>query len=232
MKPVTLLDLDNTAKNLGIDARQYQVSPRRELISWLQLLKPTDAKALFDDREQLAMRHLLQRVESCGVISLSYARHIMNRIFAHSCDDQFPNNIQFFLQISRSLQRIFNEQKRLQQNALFTAELRCGGDQITEQKQAFAFIEGNINSVLRTLEEDVRFLVAEASIREGRVVGWVSKVATLFLPVSLLAQILSISDSGYTRWAMLAGLSVPFVLISIYFMFFWKPIRENAIERF
>jgi len=76
----------------------------------------------------------------------------------------------------------------------------------------------------------VRFLVGEASIQEGKVVGWVSKFAALFLPVSLLATILSISDPGYARWAILGGLSVPFVLISIYFMFFWKPAYFNSLR--
>jgi len=176
------------------------------------------------------MRHVLERVESSGVMSLSYARHIMNRIFAHSCDAQFPDSIPFFLEISRALQRHINEQKRLQHNALFVASIRCSGDGIAEQRENFGFLDRNMDDKLKTLEEDVRFLVAEASIREGKIVGWVSKFAALFLPVSLLATILSISDPGYTRWAILGGLSVPFVLISIYLMFFWNPENDNGLK--
>ncbi len=80
-----------------------------------------------------------------------------------------------------------------------------------------------MDSALKAIEEDVKFFVGEASIEEGKIVGWVSKFAALFLPVSLLATILSINDTGYARWAIFGCLSGPFVLISIYFMFFWKP---------
>jgi hypothetical protein len=73
----------------------------------------------------------------------------------------------------------------------------------------------------------VKFLVGEASVREGKIVGWVSKFAALFLPVSLLATILSISDPGYMRWAILGGLSVPFVLISIYLMFMFPTYFDG-----
>jgi hypothetical protein len=41
---------------------------------------------------------------------------------------------------------------------------------------------------------------------------------------------LAISDPGYTRWAILAGLSVPFVLVSAYIMFFGKPAHLDNLE--
>lgn len=94
---------------------------------------------------------------------------------------------------------------------------------MAEQIKDFNFLAEEMDRALKALEEDVRFLVSTASIREGKIVGWVSKFAALFLPVSLLATILTISDPGYTRWAILGGLSMPFLLISIFFMFFWKP---------
>jgi len=75
----------------------------------------------------------------------------------------------------------------------------------------------------------VRFLVSAASIREGRIVGWVSKFAALFLPVSLLAAIVALGDPGYIRWAVFGGLSVPFVLISVYSMFMWKPEHLDSL---
>ena len=219
----------NDAEDLGTDGRRHQVSSRRELISWLQRLTPNEAKALFDDHEQLALRPVLKIVESNGVMFLAHARYIMTRILTRHCDAQFPNSIPFFLDISRSLHRYIHEQQRLLRYALRVASLR-GGDDITQQKQDFGFLAGDMDGALKALEEDVRFLVGEASIQEGKVVGWVSKFAALFLPVSLLATILSISDPGYARWAILGGLSVPFVLISIYFMFFWKPAYFNSLR--
>jgi len=210
------------AENLGTDGRRHQVSSRQELISWLQRLTPDEAKALFNDHEQLALRPVLKIVESNGVMFLAHARYIMSRVLKPQCDAQFPDSIPFFLHISRSLHRAIHEQQRLLRYALRVASLR-GGDDIAEQKQDFGFLAGDMDGMLKALEEDVRFLVGAASIREGKIVGSVSKFAALFLPVSLLATILSISDPGYTRWAILGGLGVPFVSISIYFMFFWKP---------
>jgi len=152
---------------------------------------------------------------------LSYAGHIMRRILWHHCDTDFPDDISFFLHVSRCLHWLVHEQQRLLRYALRVAALR-GGDDISEQAQNFGFLTNDMDGTLKALEEDVRFLVGEASIWEGKIVGWVSKFAAVFLPVSLLAQILSISDPGYGRWAILGGLSVPFVLISIYLMFFWN----------
>ena len=183
---------------------------------------------MFDDHEQLALRPVLKIVESNGVMFLAHARYFMNRILTRHCDAQFPESIPFFLYISRSLHRGIHEQQRVLRYSSRLASLR-GGDDIAEQKQDFDFLASDMDGALKALEEDVRFLVGEASIREGRIVGWVSKFAALFLPVSLLATILSISNPGYARWAVLGGLSVPFVLISIYFMFFWKPAYFNSL---
>lgn len=196
-------------------------------MSWLQRLTPDEAETLFDDHEQLALRPVLKIVESNGAMFLAHARHIMSRILTRRCDAQFPESIPFFLHILRSLHRHIHEQQRVLRYSLRVASLR-GGNDIAEQKQDFAFLAGDMDGALKALEEDVSFLVGEASIREGRIVGWVSKFAALFLPVSLLATILSISDPGYARWAILGGLSVPFVLISVYFMFFWKAAYFNS----
>jgi hypothetical protein len=152
---------------------------------------------------------------------------MMNRILTKNCDAQFPDSIPFFLRLCRSLHRSIHLQQKLLRASLRVASLR-GGDDITEQEQDFGFLSREMDGTLKALEEDVRFFVGEASIQEGKIVGWVSKFATLFLPVSLLATILSINDNGYTRWVILGCLSGPFVLISVYFMFFWKPAYFNA----
>jgi hypothetical protein len=139
------------------------------------------------------------------------------------------DSISFFLQVSRALHRHLHDQQKLLLSALRVAALR-GGNDIAEQKRDFEFLAEDMGNALKALEEDVKFLTSAASIMEGKIVGLVSKFAALFLPVSLLATILAISDPGYTRWAILGGLSVPFVLISVYLMFFWKPAHLNSLR--
>jgi hypothetical protein len=222
--PVSLLD-DNS-ENLDTNACWRQVSARQELISWIERLTPDEAKAIFNDQKQLALQPILKIIERHSVMFLLHTRYIMGRILVHNCDAEFPNSIPFFLFISRSLHRYIHQHQRLLRNSLAIASLR-GGDDITEQKEDFDFLNRDLDKALNALEEDVKFLVGEASVREGKIVGWVSKFAALFLPVSLLATILSISDPGYVKWAILGGLSVPFVLISIYLMFMFPAYFDG-----
>jgi hypothetical protein len=223
---ITLFNDDSDT--LANNGRRNQVSCRKELVGWLQRLKPQDAKVLFDDHEPLALRPVLKTVERASATFLAHARYIMNRIVTGHCDEQFPNSIPFFLQVSRSLHWEIYDQQKILRLALSVASLK-GGEEIAEQIQDFKFLMEDMEAVLKALKEDLQFLVAVASIREGKIVGWVSKFACLFLPVSLLATILAISDPGYTRFAILGGLSVPFVLISIYLMFFWKPPQIDSL---
>ncbi len=225
--PVTILDDD--PNTLGLDGRSCQVSSRRELIGWLQRLKPEERKDLFNGHEPLVLRPTLKMVERASSMFLVHARYIMTRMVNRFCDDKFPNSIPFFLFISRALHRHILDQQKLLSHALHVASLR-GGENIAEQKEDFDFLAEEMDRALKALEEDVRFLASTAAIREGKIVGWVSKFAALFLPVSLLATILAISDPGYTRWATLGSLSVPFVLISIFFMFFWKPPHVDNLS--
>ncbi|PMD20701.1 hypothetical protein NA56DRAFT_749646 [Hyaloscypha hepaticicola] len=224
--PVSLLE-DEDTEQPELDRRGHQVSARQELISWDQRLKGNEAKALFDDQKQLALRPVLKMVESSGIMFLDHARYLMGRILTRHCDTQFPDSIPFFLKISRSLHLHIHKERRVLQSTLCLASMG-GGDDIGEQEQDLDFLINGMGDALKAIEEDVRFLVGQASIQEGKIVGWVSKFATLFLPVSLLATILSISDPGYTKWAILGSLSVPFVLISIYFMFFFKSAYVNT----
>jgi hypothetical protein len=203
------------------------VSCRKEFVGWLQRLKPQDAKALFDDHEPVAVRPVLKIVERASAMFLAHAQHIMSRIVRGHCDEQFPDNIPFFLRVSRSLHREIHDQQKVLRHALRVASLK-GGENMAEQIQDFNYLTEDMERALRALEEDVRFLVAAASIREGKIVGWVSKFAFLFLPLSLLATILTISDD-YIRFAILGSLSVPFVLVSMYLMFFWKPSNIDSL---
>ena len=220
---------DDDSDTLANNGRRNQVSCREELVRWLQQLKPQDAKVLFDDNEPLALHPVLKTVERASATYLAHARYITSRIVISHCDKGFPDSIPFFLEVLRSMHLELYDQKRILGLALRIASLK-GGEKIAEQIQDFKFLMEDMKDVLKSLEEDVRFLATAASIREGKIVGWVSKFACLFLPVSLLANILAISDPGYTRFAILGGLSVPFILISMYLMFFWKPPQMDSLR--
>ena len=229
--PTPVATLEEDVQTLGSHGRWHQVSSRRELISWFQRLPPSEVQSMFNDEETLALRPILKLIETNGAMFFTHARFIMDRIVSYHCDDQFPDNIPFFLHITRSLYRCIYEQSKLLRLAQRLALLRgSGSDHDKNQQQDLGFLAQDIDGTLKVLEEDVRFLVGEASIREGKIVGWVSKFAALFLPVSLLATILSISNPGWTRWAILGGLSVPFVVVLGYFMYFWKPASLHALR--
>lgn len=224
-----ITSVDDDSDTLANNSRRNQVSCREELVRWLQQLKTQDAKVLFDDHEPLALRPVLKTVERASATYLAHARYITGRIVTRHCDKGFPDSIPFFLQVLRSMHWEVYDYQKILRLALRVASLK-GGEKIAEQIQDFKFLIEDMKDMLKSLEEDVRFLAAAASIREGKIVGWVSKFASLFLPVSLLANILAISDPGYTRFVILGGLSVPFVLISMYLMFFWKPSKIDSLS--
>lgn len=229
LDPVTLLN--DEANSLTNDGRRHQVSCRKELIGWIQRLKPQDAKALFNDHEPLVLRPILQIVERAGTMFLAHARFIMSRIVSGQCDDQFPDSIPFFLRVSRSLHRHIHDQQKLLGMAVRVASLK-GDANMAEQIDDINYLTEDTERTLRALEEDVRFLVTTASIREGRIVGLVSKFAFLFLPLSLLATILTLMDPGYIRWAVLGSLTVPFVTVSVYLMFLWKSSDVDSLSSY
>ncbi|KAF8847744.1 hypothetical protein BDZ45DRAFT_754559 [Acephala macrosclerotiorum] len=166
--PVSLLDDDG--ESLGTDACWRQVSARRELISWIKRLTPDKAKTLFNDQKQLALQPVLKIVERHGVMFLLHARYIMSRVSTRNCDAKFPNSIPFLLSVSRSLHLSVHRHQRLLHNSLAIASLR-GGDDIAEQKEDLNFLDRELDKVMNALEEDVKFLVGEASVREGKIVG-------------------------------------------------------------
>ncbi|KAE9378593.1 hypothetical protein N431DRAFT_326902 [Stipitochalara longipes BDJ] len=206
------------AENFGVDRRLHQASTRREIVSWLQSLTADEAKALFDDCNQLALQPILKIVENSGAMFLDHVRYLMQRIHVRVCDETFPYSSAFFLEVSHSLQIHINKHKSLMSSTLRVAKVH-NSDNITNVERDFGYLVDDMENELKKLKEHVRLFVAEASIQEGKMVGWVSKWAVVFLPVSLLATILSINDPGYIKWAILVGLGVPFVLILIFLMF-------------
>ena len=205
-------------ENFGVDRRLHQISTRREVVMWIQGLSVDDTNALFDDCNEFALRPVLKMVERGGLMFLDHVRYLMQRILIHACDENFPDSSAFFLDVSRSLEAYIYRHQRLILSSIRTAKLR-GGDDIADIEVDLDYLIEDMGNELQALKWNVGFFAAEASIQEGKMVGWVTKLAAVFLPVSLLATILSINDPGYTRWAILAGLGVPFVLVLIFLMF-------------
>lgn len=54
----------------------------------------------------------------------------------------------------------------------------------------------DLERALKALDEELRFLVFVSSIKEGKLVVMVSKLAFLFLPVSARAAVMSINGLG------------------------------------
>lgn len=226
-----MLDIiDDNSDARDNDGRRNQISSQKELVTWLQGLKPQDAKALFGDNEPLALRPVLKIVERTSATFLSHARYIMRRILFGHFDEQLPDSIPFSLRVSRALHANIHDQREILGLAMRVASLKGGGN-FAEQMQDLKFLTDDMEGTLKALEEDVRFLASVASISEGKVVGWISKFAFLFLPVSLLSTILTINDD-YIRFTILGGLSLPFILISMYFIFFWKPADIDSLRSY
>jgi hypothetical protein len=183
---------------------------------------------LFNDREALAVRPVLKIVERASAMFLQHTQWIMNRIVNQHCDKEFPDSIPFFLTISRNLHRHLHFHRRILSHAVRIATLQ-GANGMVEQIDDLNHLKSEIDEALSALKEDVRFIVSVASIKEGQVVGLISKLAFYFLPLSLLATILSINNDNL-RFYILGGLSVPFVLILTYFMFYFKPSNIDSLR--
>jgi hypothetical protein len=216
-----IVTYDDDPKELPENGRKLQVSAREEILAHLRRLEPSDALSLFNGNHDLILlQPVLKIIERMSATFLQHARWTMSRIVTQHCDKQFPDSIPFFLTISRALHRHIHEQKRLLAKAMRIARLKAGGsDRVKEQIEDFTHLSE---------EEDVRFIVAVAQIKEGQVVGYVSKLAFYFLPLSLWATILAISDDF--RFYILGALSVPSIVFATYIMFFFKPSNVDSLK--
>jgi hypothetical protein len=214
--------------------RRKQVSCRDELIGWLEQLPKEEALALFDDNDvgPLALSPILTVVEAFSVMFLTYARHTMTRILTRHCDKEFPDSIQFALRMLRHLHGFVHDHQRLLQENLRVSYLK-GNKNIEEQTKDIEYLVQDSERVVKALEEDVRFFVAISSIKEGKLVAMVSKLAFLFLPVSTWAAVMSINgpgQDGFTRFIIFGSLTLPSLLISTFIIFFWKPSNVDSLE--
>jgi len=126
---------------------------------------------------------------------LTYAQYTVTRILTLHCDNKFPNSIQFALRVLRYLHGYIRDQEQLLQGNLRVANLK-GSKIIEEQTQDIEYLVQDLESTLKAVDEDVRFFVAASSIKEGKLVAMVSKLAFLFLPVSAWAAVMSINGPG------------------------------------
>jgi hypothetical protein len=197
LDPVSSLDDSFSSNALLPKDRRKQVSCWDELIGWLHQLLKEEALALFDDNnsEPLALSPILRVVEAFSVMFLTYAQYTMTRIITHHCDKEFPDSIQFALRMLRHLHGYIHDHQRLLQENLRIAYLK-GSKNIEEQTKDIEYLVQDLERALKALEEDVRFFVAITSIKEGKLVAMVSKLASLFLPISTWAAVMSINGLG------------------------------------
>jgi hypothetical protein len=214
--------------------RRKQVSCRDELVGWLQQLPKEEVLALFNNNnsEPPALCPILKVIEANSVMFLAYAQNTITRILTRHCDKEFPDSIQFALRVLRHLHGYIHDQQRFLQENIRVAYLK-GGQNIEEQTKDIECLMQDLERVLKALEEDVRFFVFISSIKEGKLVAVVSKLAFLFLPVSAWAAVMSISgpgQEGYTRFIIFGSLTIPSLLISTFIIFFWKQSNIDSLE--
>jgi hypothetical protein len=134
--------------------------------------------------------------------------------------------------VLRYLHGYIQDQQQLLQENLRVANLK-GSKIIEEQTQDIEYLVQDLESTLKAVDEDVRFFVAASSIKEGKLVSMVSKLAFLFLPISAWAAVMSINgpgQEGYTRFIIFGSLTLPSLLISAFIIFFWKPSNVDSLE--
>jgi len=232
--PVSSIDGDSPSNIPSSIDRSKQVPCRVELLGWLQQLQKEEALALFDNNnsEPLALSLILKVIEETSVMFLAYAQYTMARILTRHCEDDFPDSIQFALRVLRFLHRYIHDHQRLLQENLRIAYLK-GSKIIEEQAQDIECLAQDFERTLKALDEDVRFFVATSSIKEGKLVAMVSKLAFLFLPISTWAAVMSINgpgQEGYTRFIIFGSLTLPSLLISAFIIFLWKPSNVDSVE--
>jgi hypothetical protein len=203
-------------------------------VGWFQQLQNVEASALFDDNssEPLALCPILKIIEVSSAMFLAYAQYTTARIHTRHCDEKFPDSIQFALRVSRLLHPFIHDQQQLLQGSLRVARLK-GSKNIEEQTEDIECLVQDLERALKALDEDMSFLVFISSIKEGKLVAMVSKLAFLFLPVSAWAAVMSINgpgQEGYTRFIIFGSLTLPSLLISTFIIFFWKPSNVDSLE--
>lgn len=158
-------------------------------------------------------------VEKTGTTFLANMRYYSNRIDTRLCDNNFPDNTDFALGVARCMLRH-----------------NCNHQDMREhfkEVQDIKFLIEDMKSPLRALQEDVQFLVSAASVKHAKQVTWFTKFATLLVPINTVAAILAVIGSdgvGNTRFKIFGGVTVPLLLISSPFIFYWRAAHVHSLE--
>lgn len=226
--PVASLSTDLTESR----DRHLQVSCRDELIEWLQQLPADEAKSLFDrDSEPLALRRILKITEEAGSKFLAYLNHYSYRIVHRRLDNYFPDNIDFALSVARRMcGHNYHQQQMLEKNLIIAQAKGCGH---FDEVQDIKILIEEMRIALNELQEAVQFLVSAAAVKHTKQVTRFTKVATLLVPVNTVASILAITGSDglqNTRFKIFGGITLPILVISSFFIFFWRAEDVHSLR--
>jgi hypothetical protein len=226
--PVTSLSTDLPESR----DRHVQVSCRDELIEWLQQLSADEVKSLFDgESEPLALRRILKITEEAGSKFLGYLNHYSYRIVQQRYDNYFPDNIDFALSVAQTMcQHNYYQQQMLEKNLIIAQTKGCGH---FDEVQDIKILIEEMRIALKELQEAVQFLVSTAAVKHAKQVTRFTKVATLLVPVNTVASILAITGSdglGNTRFKIFGGITLPILVISSFFIFFWRAENVHSLQ--
>jgi hypothetical protein len=209
-----------------------QVSTRDILKSWLCKLPPGRASVLFSNLEYFALEPLAQLFTDhmIGFIEVAYLQRYLTVGFHLESD--LGLDLDDPLSSARLLHEHGDDAVRCIERFAMVLEARSP----EEHKHLAADVDYLLNTMKRLvsrLENGVNFLAQGVSIKENRIsmaqttlVTKVSKLAFLFVPVSTVAAILSISGPD-SRFIILGVVCGPFVVFLSLAMFLFTPERTK-----
>ena len=231
---VTAMDyLNHSNRPLSNDQtedRNLQVSCRSELEEWLRRMSRQDVMAIFNHDILLALNPLVRLISTMSSLYMCDIRLYLNRVANEQHDKPFPGNPDFCLYITRRLHKNIHQlQRSLDQNhQIILAKSTTPMDELT---QDFVFLNQDIDSMLRRVEEDLQFLVSHISVQQAKLVNILTKVAILFVPITTVAAILSIPGEAERYW-ILGAITAPLVITLGVYLFFWDGGHSINAEVF
>ncbi|KAH0538875.1 hypothetical protein FGG08_004531 [Glutinoglossum americanum] len=211
--------------------RRNQVSCREEVTWYIQTLKPSERKSLFNPKI-LIIRPLLHVIIATNSWFVSEYRFNLTRINGLQHDDMFPNScldsVARYLHLS-----LYYHLKHLKNNLrVVGAKGGIGG-------------EDGMLSDIRNLEDDMETLFGRgeheakllgsrqtmeqtrASVLQARQVNLLAKIGTIFVPLNIAAAVLAIPGPWY-RLVIWVGFAVVSISAICFFMLWTR--REGPGE--
>ncbi|KAH0538895.1 hypothetical protein FGG08_004551 [Glutinoglossum americanum] len=211
--------------------KNKQLSCRKEVVGWLQKLSVTESAALFHQAEPLAVCPLVRVSAAQSSLFLFEARNNLNRIFNKQHDHKFPDDPKFCLHITRRLHKhLYIYRQHLEQNIQVIAAKSVDGTNEPAITQDIVFLRQEMDSLLRRVEEDVKFLAFNMSIHQAELVNYLTKIAILFIPVSTIAAVFAIPGPGL-RFAIFGAVTGSVIAILCFCMFVWNPVHWQKVVK-